>query len=712
MKTNASSGLGTARLYSTKSIPLALLLVCILAHGLLIPWLGFYWDDWPTVWFLNRWGPTIFNAAYGIDRPALGWLFTGTSTLIGQSALAWQIFAVLTRWIACLSLWAMLRAVWPARKIETAWVAFLFVIYPGFMQQPVALTYSADWIAITLFFLSFWLMLKAIRLSIITNADHRLKTRAWPFVLIVVSWVMAAYVMFADEYYFGLEMLRPIFLWLILNEVTPRKPEVPDRSRHFWRVMLWWLPYLVIMLLFLYWRLVVFVSPRGEVEIFDQLASQPLAAILSLAANVLKDLYQSGIAAWVQTFFIHDIVPAFNSPRLQAAYISLIILAAGLLIYYFNKVQLATLKLDTSTSSASKPYEQKTWAMQATIIGIFALLVGGLPFWVTNLPIELYFPWDRFNLAMMFGACLALAGIIVFLARTPQQKAVIFGVLGALAIGFHLYNANLFRRDWNLQRDFFWQLTWRVPGLVPGTLLLAHELPFRYFSDNSLTAPLNLIYAPQEHSLQLPYMLYSIKSRLGLGLTALKKGLPIEQQYRMASFSGSTSDMIVLHYDPPRCLKIMDPGIDLLLPRKPGSLDEAIPLSNLDLIEVNATDPALLPDEFFGAEPAHNWCYYFQKADLARQRENWGEIVRLGDAALSLPVSFTRENSSELIPFIQGYARVGQWDKAVQLTNQAYEVEPKTANMLCPIWYDLQSDNLPESQRAFRQVSEALSCEF
>ena len=34
------------------------LLVCLLGYGLLIPWLGFYWDDWrPAVWVAHSLGP-------------------------------------------------------------------------------------------------------------------------------------------------------------------------------------------------------------------------------------------------------------------------------------------------------------------------------------------------------------------------------------------------------------------------------------------------------------------------------------------------------------------------------------------------------------------------------------------------------------------------------------------------------------------------------
>ena len=31
----------------------------------------------------------------------------------------------------------------------------------------------------------------------------------------------------------------------------------------------------------------------------------------------------------------------------------------------------------------------------------------------------------------------------------------------------------------------------------------------------------------------------------------------------------------------------------------------------------------------FGSEPPHLWCYYFEKADLARQLQDWQSVLQL-----------------------------------------------------------------------------------
>jgi hypothetical protein len=51
------------------AIPLAFLLLLLLSFGLMIPWLGFYWDDWPIVLAKKLQGVGVFWEYYGDERP-------------------------------------------------------------------------------------------------------------------------------------------------------------------------------------------------------------------------------------------------------------------------------------------------------------------------------------------------------------------------------------------------------------------------------------------------------------------------------------------------------------------------------------------------------------------------------------------------------------------------------------------------------------------
>src|SRR3990172_7390272 len=66
------------------SLPVVLLVVAILAFGLFIPWLGFYWDDWPSIWFLHLLGPLGFRDVFASDRPFLGQLFILSTGILGE----------------------------------------------------------------------------------------------------------------------------------------------------------------------------------------------------------------------------------------------------------------------------------------------------------------------------------------------------------------------------------------------------------------------------------------------------------------------------------------------------------------------------------------------------------------------------------------------------------------------------------------------------
>lgn len=51
-------------------------MLVVLAYGLLIPWMGFYWDDWPFAWFLKFLGPAEFIEMFRPFRPFLGPIFS------------------------------------------------------------------------------------------------------------------------------------------------------------------------------------------------------------------------------------------------------------------------------------------------------------------------------------------------------------------------------------------------------------------------------------------------------------------------------------------------------------------------------------------------------------------------------------------------------------------------------------------------------------
>ena len=85
------------------------------------------------------------------------------------------------------------------------------------------------------------------------------------------------------------------------------------------------------------------------------------------------------------------------------------------------------------------------------------------------------------------------------------------------------------------------------------------------------------------------------------------------------------------------------------------------PRSNINNVVLNqqASTP---PSSIFGAEPQHGWCYYFEKAELARQQGNWQMVDKLGDEALNQ--GLYPSDRIEWMPFLQSYVVLGELDKA------------------------------------------------
>ena len=86
----------------------------------------------------------------------------------------------------------------------------------------------------------------------------------------------------------------------------------------------------------------------------------------------------------------------------------------------------------------------------------------------------------------------------------------------------------------------------------------------------------------------------------------------------------------------------------------------------------------------YGPEPPHNWCYYFEQADLAAQMGEWPRVTQLGDKAFAL--NDYPNDPVERFVFIEGYAIEGNWARAKELALQSYKVSPHYVGpLLCKL---------------------------
>ena len=187
--------------------PIFLLIIAGLTYGLMIRSLGLYWDDFPYTWFGHILGTTQYQKVFYDERPLLSVLYNITAPIFGENILSWQIFAIILRWLSALCVGWIVRLIWPEKK-EVAFVAsLLFLVYPGFGQQWISTIYSRTFILLCFFLLSLGFMAKSLRSS------------QKYFIYLALSILFGALSLLGSEYFFGLELARPVIIWIMVSTV-------------------------------------------------------------------------------------------------------------------------------------------------------------------------------------------------------------------------------------------------------------------------------------------------------------------------------------------------------------------------------------------------------------------------------------------------------------------------------------------------------------
>ncbi len=663
---------------SPASAPGIMLVVCFLAYGLLIPSLGFYWDDLPMSWIPYELGREKSVLYFSENRPVWGELYWFTTRILPHTPLAWQIFGLVWRWLSGVSLWLLMRKIWPERQSLALGASLLFLVYPGFNQQFGSYLYAHFWIILTAFLLSFWLMLLA--------EENRRLYRP----LAIPALLLSAANLWTLEYFYLFDLLRPLVLFAFLRAE-------PDRKGRLKRSLLAWLPYLSVFLLSLYWRLFLYKgqTTHYQFDLLAGLANDPAGTLKSLAGMFFNSLWIVNLPAWLKAFEFPD--PALQGWRVFGTWGVLVAgLGAGLAVCLL-KVR--------EEAGGGRPAGK--WV---TAAGLLICIIAGWPFYLIGQPPTLAFPMNRFTISFMLGASLLLAGLLEWLPARPWQKALVLVLVVAFSAGRQFQWADEYRRAWATQKTLFWQMSWRMPGIQPHTMLLLNEDGIDYFSDNSLSTPLNWIYAPENRSDELHYMLYFPTNRLGGdNLPALEPGHATSHDYdRVAVFHGNTSQAIVMVYSPPACLRVLDPAFDGDNHFIPDIMREAAHLSDARWILTGGT-PRL--PEIYAPEPVHGWCYFFEQAELARQAGNWERAAQLGDKAFALDDH--PNDPVERFVFIEAYAHTGNWERAAELSIQSYRVSRNYVRpLLCTLWQriDQETGASPEKDGALLEMRTTLGC--
>src|SRR6266498_3608074 len=656
-----------------RGIPLIFFLTTIAAYGLLLPQMGFYWDDWPFVWIAKFLGPGEFLPAFANVRPFLGPIFFVTTSLIPPVPIYWQIFALVIRFISGLLAWFAFNQVWPLHKRQTIVAALLLLVFPGYSQHWVAFTHiNQEWIPFLFYLLSFALTAKALR-----NPQKFTFNTLLALLFLIIG-------VFPTEYFIGLEPLRFLFIWVIVSE------EGQEFRQRFLKTLKYWIPYLLIWLANAAW--LAYFYTIGSYTSYDvQVVHEPLS-IFRIAIGMGDAIWKGGLYLWAQVLVL--VAKSVRAPS-SILTVVLIVISFAFFVFYIRNFDV--------------PKQTRRFAISALIIGIVGIFFGRLPSFAAGLPLKLQASNDRFMISIMIGGSLFIVGLVELLIRDTHVKGYLFALLIALGIGQQFFNANLFRRDWIKQQEIYAQLAWRMPAIQPGTLLITDQLPIDYESDLSLTAPINWIYQPEFTRSLLPYALVFTEKRLGGTLDSLDPEERVQVYLRTVHFEGSTSQAIVFYMPKTGCLRVLSSkmGDESAYNRQSVFLRKAIPLSNPDLIIPTSDGTAKLP---FVAEPKHTWCYYYTRAELARQQNDWKQVIDMYNKAASL--GYGTNDPFEMLVFIEAQGMNGNMDTAKKLSDRAMNIDSGIRKGLCQVWKRVTANDpaRTENQLQEAQMLNKLQC--
>jgi hypothetical protein len=323
---------------------------------------------------------------------------------------------------------------------------------------------------------------------------------------------------------------------------------------------------------------------------------------------------------------------------------------------------------------------------------------GLLPITIANRSVS--FPdYTRYTLISLIGAVMMLVVGLELLKDRRLQLVAISALVG-LSVLTHFGNGLSTARQAEALRTFWWQASWRIPQLTPGTTLIARYPVGGAAEDYFVWGPANLIYYPESQDEQYvqPALFGATLDRATATRVLAHSGQQYVDRRGIHTYANYRNILVLTQPGPRACLRVIDGS----QPELSSSEDERIVL----LAPYSEADRVLPEDDFkvppkagFGSEPERGWCYWYEKAAYARQIGDWREVARIGDAAAQAGLG--PADPIEWMPFLQAFALLGETDRLSQLA-PAIAGDPFTAWQACSILTGMALD--PESARQVRDL--------
>jgi len=269
--------------------------------------------------------------------------------------------------------------------------------------------------------------------------------------------------------------------------------------------------------------------------------------------------------------------------------------------------------------------------------------------------------WDRYTYQSSLGAALFFGGVIFYIVQNKTFRWALLASLLVVGVVTQYFSAVYNRDFWKVEREAWWQLTWRAPQIKDGATIIGAFVPgYRLAEDYEVWAPANLAYHPGE-PLKLQGQIMYDQLWLELESGAAQKRI-VRNTVAVKRDYGSV--IIISQPTQAACLHLLDGNRADQTVTEPVDVRMIAKYSDVNLVEPTAQQ-AIPPAEFFGDEPTHTWCYFYQKMDLARQMQDWKTVSNLANEAIAKKLN--PGDLSEWMPALEAYAHLNDANHAKQV---------------------------------------------
>ena len=619
----------------------ALVIISIFVYLIHVGKFSYYRDDWYYMYDGLVGGGGIFVEMFRHLRPARGPIYEFLFGLFGTNPTPYHILLYFIRLSGGLAALWLFRILWPKQRSATFFMALLFLIYPGFLWWIQGFEYQPMVLSVCLQIFSIIFTLKAIQ------SGSRSAWILWMLASLLSGWAYLAFV----EYAIGMEVFRWLCAYLVISRTS--KETLIQKIIHTARIAA--IP-LLIPLLFLIWRVFLFDNERKAADI-----SLQTGAILSSPVTVLWWLvhfFQSVLNvssfAWALPFNEN-----FYFLRLKD-----ILFAIG----WMFVVIAISYALYQITHTDDEPTSARTWQREAISMGFLGVGAGVVPIIIANRVVT----FDRFSHYALPASLAAVTFIVglVYMLTDPRIRLAALSMLIGLSVLTHHAVAAQTRNEEALINDFWHQVSWRAPGLRAGTMLVVNYAGLNYADGSDIVwGPANFIYYSQPQS-QVPVTVPIAAARMEADTTRnILEGAQLDLTYIVVNnIQYNFENLLVISMPAENsCIHVVDAQWAELSVTDPALIALSAPKSRIENVLVDEklhTPPSIV----FGEEPLHGWCYYYQKAQLARQKTDWNAISKIAGEVTRL--NLHPNDQVEWMPFLQAAAMSGDVKQVKQISTR------------------------------------------